>query len=112
MPRAPQLAELGAELGSVMLTRMHVRYDAEQFRSDPLLRETSDRTPVGGRCLIIIPTRARRPAPRRATSASCANAATRRWQAFAASPAGPARSFARRPRRDDTKCKALSALSP
>jgi hypothetical protein len=56
MLRAPQLAELGAEFGSVMLTRMHVRYDAEQFRSD-LLRETSDRTPVGGRCLIDYPTR-------------------------------------------------------
>jgi len=58
-----QLAELGAtwirsDAGArenVVLTRLHVRYDAEHFRTDLMMRETRNRTSVSGEFRINHP---------------------------------------------------------
>jgi hypothetical protein len=63
MLSSDQLAELGAawikgnasERETVVLTRLHVRYDAAHFSSDLMMRETRDRTSVSGEFRINHP---------------------------------------------------------
>jgi hypothetical protein len=63
MPSIDPLIELGAAWikgdasgrENVVLTRLHVRYDAAHFSSDLMMRETSDRTPVSGEFRINYP---------------------------------------------------------